>query len=703
MEYFYNLFSTIEILAVWSYLLIFILAFFESFAFIGRIVPGSAAVVVGGFLVAQGTLSIGNLFLFAALGAILGSGLSFYLGWKRTINFRSGNKIFKHDLLKKGESYLKKYGMKGVVFGRFIGWARPVIPFASGFSRSNRKIFLLWNILGGLLWAVFYLALGYFFGRAWLIVASRSVRAGFFLGVIISLVIVFYLLKWLLVERGKRFFKFIFSISRSVKQAIINNSDVQKFTAKHPIVFNFLRRRVDKNTLSGLPLSVIVLALLYVLFLFGGVVEDVITNDLINTADTRFANLLAVFRSPALVKIFLWITLLGKWQVILAFLIAAAIILWLMRKRLYIMPLFLSVAGGGIFTYLGKTIFHRARPALAIYTEKSFSFPSGHTVIAMAFYGFLTFILIRSARRWKTKINSFFAGSLIIVSIAFSRLYLGVHYLSDVWGGLLVGALWVIIAATFTEWLWFRKRTESVLLSRAKAVIVSALIVSAAAVFYVSFAWHYNPALNLNLPSINEVIVQSALDPFSGANKQIRYTETLTGNRQEPISFIIIADNDRELVKLFEQSGWYLADNINIYSSLKAIQSAIQKKEYNTAPMTPSFWNTQVHDLGFEKPTKLNSIRQRHHARFWRTHFVTSFGRQIYVGTASFDVGIKWGITHIIKPDIDSEREFLLNDLKSSGILASIEKKQLVKPTLGNNFARDPFFTDGKVYIITTE
>jgi len=71
----------------------------------------------------------------------------------------------------------------------------------------------------------------------------------------------------------------------------------------------------------------------------------------------------------------------------------------------------------------------------------------------------------------------------------------------------------------------------------------------------------------------------------------------------------------------------------------------------------------------------------------------------VYGGTASFDTNIKWLVTHAIQPDIDTERDKLLADLRTSGQIANVQEQQFVNPTLGKNFSGDQFFTDGKAYI----
>ena len=186
MDYYTHLLTIIKDLSVFGYLIIAILTFFESFAFIGLIIPGGIAVIVGGFLAAQGIVDIGDLFIFAALGAILGDSFSFYLGQKGAISFREGNKFFKPELLAKGEDYFKKHGDKSVFLGRFIGWVRPIVPFIAGLFKLDRKVFLFWNVLSALLWAATHIALGYFFGQTWQIIVLWSTRASVFLVIFIG-------------------------------------------------------------------------------------------------------------------------------------------------------------------------------------------------------------------------------------------------------------------------------------------------------------------------------------------------------------------------------------------------------------------------------------------------------------------------------------------------------------------------------------
>ncbi len=127
--------------------------------------------------------------------------------------------------------------------------------------------------------------------------------------------------------------------------------------------------------------------------------------------------------------------------------------------------------------------------------------------------------------------------------------------------------------------------------------------------------------------------------------------------------------------------------------------AAIFNQPYPTAPVTPSFLNTQPNDIAFEKPTEANTVRQRHHIRFCLTNFQWD-GIPVWVATASFDDGLRYFITHKIHPDIDTERDFIKNELIGTGLVIDEKQIQLVKPLLGQNQSGDQFFTDGEAYII---
>ena len=177
--------------------------------------------------------------------------------------------------------------------------------------------------------------------------------------------------------------------------------------------------------------------------------------------DTYLANLAYTYRHPALVKFFIWITLLGEWQIMafVIFSLTAAFII--MKKKEYILPLYLSVGGSLIFSLLGKITIKRVRPEgfIPVYIEDSFSFPSNHAAVALAMFGFLAYIFIKNIKNIKLKYWIIFSALLIISAIGFSRMYLGVHYASDVLGGYAIGIIWLMMSASYLRWKYKKNPT----------------------------------------------------------------------------------------------------------------------------------------------------------------------------------------------------------------------------------------------------
>ena len=152
------------------------------------------------------------------------------------------------------------------------------------------------------------------------------------------------------------------------------------------------------------------------------------------------------------------VTALGYYWVVLPLLAGAVLVFYLKGWRLSAVLLIVSTAGGVFLTTVLKAVFRRARPELfdSGYTTTFFSFPSGHAAVAVGFYGALTLILayrLRGLARWAVVSG----GVLLVLLIGFSRLYLGVHYPTDVLAGFLAAPLWVIsVGAVYVVWLSIR-------------------------------------------------------------------------------------------------------------------------------------------------------------------------------------------------------------------------------------------------------
>jgi undecaprenyl-diphosphatase len=156
---------------------------------------------------------------------------------------------------------------------------------------------------------------------------------------------------------------------------------------------------------------------------------------------------LSTHRSPALTSMFLSLTALGSWPVLVVLTAGTCIATWLKGERRFPLTLLAAVVGAPFLSWGFKSLFGRQRPAIVPHLETvaTSSFPSGHTVSSVTF--FVTLALLVSAHTPERRLRGFLIGYALAIGalVAMSRMYLGVHYPSDVAGGALLGIAWSLL------------------------------------------------------------------------------------------------------------------------------------------------------------------------------------------------------------------------------------------------------------------
>jgi membrane protein DedA with SNARE-associated domain/membrane-associated phospholipid phosphatase len=673
----------------WGYWIAFFATLLETILIIGLFVPGSTIVLIFGALAANGFYDFGDLMWFAIVAALLGDNINYYIGRKYGYAWANNKWFIKESHFEKGKRFFDTYGAKSLFLGRLIPGLKETFPFIAGSVRMDMKKFIFWDLLGCIIWSLEFLSAGYIFGSSLALARAWLGHFALLVSFIFLLFVLFYAMRFLIIKHGKDIWLFQKSIFYSVKA----NPDVVKFTQKHSKLFSFLARRFDLSNFYGLTVTFLSILFVYLIISFLGLVLDITHFGQIAQFDVMFANLLASFRNMNLVKIFLFFTVLGNTKTIIVFLFAVISILFIYKKRNYILPLLLSVVSSITLDNLIKYLIHRPRPPVAVYHEPFYSFPSGHATISVAFYGFLAYILIREIKNLKIKLNILFSAFLIIFLIGLSRIYLCVHYFSDVWGGYILGATGVLVGIALNEQYLFKKnqpKNENIS-SSSKIAIAFTVLISIA--FYIYLGLQFHPKL-LSPPKEELIAINSVEKIFK--NEKMKYTYTILGARQEPINFILIAKNDNALVNAIKKAKWNFAQRLNIASIKKFIKSFTDNKAYPNAPISPDFWDYRVNNFGIEESSK--SVKVRHHGRIWRTPFVIN-GDRVYVAAVSFDEGFRW-VVHKISPYVDGERKFFFKCLKDADVIKRYELIKLTKPLIGKNFYGDQFFTDGKAYVI---
>jgi undecaprenyl-diphosphatase len=177
-------------LGEWSYLIIFAAALLECAAFAGLLVPGESLVLASGFFAHQGILERDVVIVAAGLGAVAGDNIGYWLGARlgREWLLRSGSRFgFRKRRLAQVENFFQRQGPKAVFIGRFIGFARALVPFVAGASRMSYRKFVLYDFLGATLWTFAFVTLGYVLGASWGVAERWISRSGLALAAVLLL------------------------------------------------------------------------------------------------------------------------------------------------------------------------------------------------------------------------------------------------------------------------------------------------------------------------------------------------------------------------------------------------------------------------------------------------------------------------------------------------------------------------------------
>ena len=196
-------------------------------------------------------------------------------------------------------------------------------------------------------------------------------------------------------------------------------------------------------------------------WIFGLMVEELSEGDI--HLDTRFAAWLHDHATSGWTTFFENVTRLGNIPVLILVTLVAAIVLWRKRLRTELELLLLAAIGAEILTVGLKLGFERERPFFPdpLATESTYSFPSGHASVSLAVYGTIGYILARHASTRGKQFAALAGAAVLVLLIGFSRLYLGVHYLSDVIAGFSLGLAWVALCVVLLELRLRLKRRQT--------------------------------------------------------------------------------------------------------------------------------------------------------------------------------------------------------------------------------------------------
>ena len=410
--------------------------------------PGETILLASGVLVQQGHLDLGDAIVFGILGAVIGDQLGYWVGREggRPFVLRWGRYVFiSPERLARAEAFFERHGGKAVFLARFFSGLRVFGALVAGISRMRWATFILYNVLGGAVWATAVVLLGYFLGSSLGLVERWLGRATLVLALMLALVVAFYLAhRWAAHNRA-----------RLVEwgEALLAYPPVARLRMRYDVQLRWLLRRLTPGQYLGLHLTVGLVAAAGGLWLFGGLAEDVLTGDPLVRFDRALDDYLHSLATPPLTTFFLIVTALGSIEAIVLLGMVVATFLALGRRWLFLGSWLAAVAGSAVLNHLLKQLFERPRPYFEhpLLVETSYSFPSGHAMESFVVYGMLAYFAVLALRTWESRVAVVFGTALLVVLIGFSRMYLGVHYFSDILAGYAAGGVWLSALITGAE------------------------------------------------------------------------------------------------------------------------------------------------------------------------------------------------------------------------------------------------------------
>ncbi len=684
-------FQTIASLGYWF---VFLAALGESIAFLGFFVPGSIVVVISGGMAAQGVYDLRTLFYVVVAAALTGNTIGYLLGRHGKKILKKYPPLWKH--LEQGQSFFKRHGGKSIFLGHFLGPLRHLIPMVAGLAEMPFLPFQLVNIASILAWSAAHIAVGFVFGGLWDIALLWLSRFGIAIVLVIAVVALFaWTWEWVL-KQGRESVKLLRSLFSSVIEIIGRQPNVKKFLARHETSVSFVADRFSMRSFFGLPFTLLTLVFLYAAALLTDLVQEIAFPSSFSALDERIAHLLFDFRHPVAAGFFYFITLFAQTGVIIAVMFFLTLLLWRKRHAIFAFGLWLTLFLSELLTQGGKILFQRLRPdeLLRAISEDSFSFPSMHAATAAAFTGYIAYMVIRTSRSWTLKVGAVFTSIIAILLIDLSRMYLGLHYLSDVVAGDLVGLLCVAIVISITEWLFAREKGGIPALPM--NILRNTAIFQAIVVICLFFLVP-SPLLQQSPPPPERISVAAMQNLFKDGALP-RTTQTLAGAERQPLNVLLLGSR-KCMMENLERAGWVRADDISIAATYRLVRSVVLREEYPSAPFAPAFYYSAPHTFGYSKMVGEDERRPHLHARLWETDYDTNYGR-LFATSVSYDTRTRWGISHSIDPAIDTQRNNLLRDLLRVGAVGAYQLLPFTPRIPDNAEAGTMYKTDGKAVLI---
>lgn len=580
---------------------VFAIAAAEAIAVVGTIamVPASIVMFFAGALVGAGVLDGWLTIALSALGGIVGDGLSYELGRHFHGKVRSWFQAKGHEVRwVRGEQFVKRHGGKSLLLARFFAPVRSIVPLLVGTAHLGRLRFYSANVVSAVIWAPINLIPGIVFGASAALAEAVSTRLA---AALILLVVLLYL------------------VVRLARLTIARGIPAAKHTARHAMLVMARRfprfgdrvQRVIKLDDPEFPtVSAFALLLIASVWLFGGVLQDVIANDPLMRADTALYTFLqSLHATPADAVMASIAALNGR---VVGFAMASAVLVWFVLRRSWKTALWWIILVG-IAVVLSPFDWAKSGGALPLDWHPNAPhtpLPDGQAAFNILVYAFLGWAISRrQAISWRTAVA--IAIALWIVVGGLADLYLGKTWLSGLLGGWALGLAWfAILGGAYAFWhVRDNMHPKGVAL-----VVIGSLAIAG--------SWAVPAGLQsieVSSPPSTVTVTSLKIGEWMDTGWQrlpARRTE-ISGDEEEPLSLQWPASTGT-IEQRLQQIGWQAAPAWSVHSALGWLLPQTQPTQL---PMLPKYSRGENSQLTFIR-TEPDSPDGRFVLRLWPSHYV---------------------------------------------------------------------------------
>ena len=436
-------------LGAWTYPIVAVLAFLETAAFAGLVVPGETVVIAGGVVAGQGEINVVYLIGLVWVAVVLGDTVGFLIGHRLGREFlqRHGLRVgITAERLEYIDGYFERHGGATIVLGRFVGFGRALVPFICGAARMPYRSYLPYAVLGGGLWTATMCLLGYFFSRSFSTIVDVVGRASLVFGALIAALAlgVFAFRRLRRREQRERLarrleqaakrpaLRPLAAIVRPLWRSLL--APAGRYAAPR---LRFLGRRLTPGRL-GLEFTTVLAVLIVATYVFVVYAVILAGDPGLTPADSELLDFSSRLEAEPAVSIAKVVTALGSFPFVAGAVLATVIVLGVRGRWIEVTVLVAGLVLIYVGVNLAKAGIDRPRPPDPLVGAAGSAWPSGHAAYSTAYVAIAVIVTRVSAGAIGRA--SLIGGALALAAaIGLSRIYLRVHYWSDVAGGWALG------------------------------------------------------------------------------------------------------------------------------------------------------------------------------------------------------------------------------------------------------------------------